>query len=853
MTHHIDIRDLQGLSSREAERRIEEEGYNELPQETQRGTFAIVVEVAKEPMFLLLVGAGLIYFLLGDLQEAAMLLFFVFVIIGITVYQERKTENALQALRTMSSPRALVIRDHSRCRIPGREVVRGDLILLSEGDRVPADSCVLESTNLLLDESLLTGESVPVRKFPVVEGKELPLQPGGEDQPVVYSGTLVVQGTGLAEVVATGHHSEIGKIGKTLSSLKEDDTQLEREIKRLVRNIAIVGLVLCGLTVLVYSLTRFDWIEGILAGITLAMAILPEEFPVVLTVFLALGAWRMSRHRVLTRKVTAIEALGAATVLCVDKTGTLTENRMSVSVLNARGTICNLPDLQEPSLPEYCHELVEYAMLASKQDPFDPMEKALLQIGMDGLAGTEHIHQGWELVEEYPLSKDLLAMSNVWRSPDGFEFIIAAKGAPEAVVDLCHCTDEQMRELTDQVQSMAGDGFRVLAAAKASFRSGSLPDGQHDFAFQFLGLIGFLDPIRQGVADALAECRSAGIRVIMITGDYPATAVKISRQIGLDTGRSSLTGQDLERLSDEDLAERLGTTSIVARAVPDQKLRIVRALKRSGNVVAMTGDGVNDAPSLKEADIGIAMGKRGTDVAREASALVLLDDAFSSIVGAIRMGRRIFDNLRKAMAYIIAVHVPIAGMSLLPIVFGWPLVLLPVHIVFLELIIDPACSVVFEAEDADPDIMKKSPRDPRDPLVNRRTLFVAMSQGAVVLAVLLALFFSAYTMGLGADESRAFTFTTIVIANLGLIFVNRSWSTTFVTTLRRPNRALWWVVVGSLFFLGLVLTQGGLRTLFGFAPLGLFDIAVALVAGLASVFWFEIAKIWFFKHDHLAG
>jgi Ca2+-transporting ATPase len=481
------------------------------------------------------------------------------------------------------------------------------------------------------------------------------------------------------------------------------------------------------------------------------------------------------------------------------------------------------------------------------------MEKALLQIGMDGLAGTEHIHQGWELVEEYPLSKELLAVSNVWRSPDGVEFIIAAKGAPEAVADLCHCTDEHMRELADQVQSMAGDGLRVLAAAKASFRSGSLPDGQHEFAFHFLGLIGFLDPVRQGVADALAECHSAGIRVIMITGDYPATAVKIARQIGLDTSGGYLTGKDLELISDGDLARRLETTSIVARAVPDQKLRIVRALRKSGNVAAMTGDGVNDAPSLKEADIGIAMGKRGTDVAREASALVLLDDAFSSIVGAIRMGRRIFDNLRKAMAYIIAVHVPIAGMSLLPIVFGWPLVLLPVHIVFLELIIDPACSVVFEAEDADPDIMKKPPRDPRDSLVNRGTLVIALSQGAVVLAVLLALFFSAYTMGLGADESRAFTFTTIVIANLGLIFVNRSWSASFVTTLRRPNRALWWVVAGSLFFLGLILTQEGLRTLFGFAPLGPFDVALALVAGLASVFWFELVKVWFLRHDHVPG
>ncbi|HZD43723.1 MAG TPA: cation-translocating P-type ATPase, partial [Methanomicrobiales archaeon] len=789
-------------------------------------------------------GAGLVYFFLGDIEEGSLLLSFVFVIIGITVYQERKTENALEALQNLSSPRALVIRDHNRQRIPGREVVRGDLILLAEGDRVPADAEVLDVINLLVDESILTGESVPVRKFPATGDRERPPQPGGEDQPFVYSGTLVVQGRGLAEVVAIGRETEIGKIGKTLSELKVDTTPLEKETNRIVRNIAIIGFLLFLVTVVVYGITRFNWIGGLLAGITLAMAILPEEFPVVLTVFLALGAWRISEKRVLTRRVTAIEALGSASVLCVDKTGTLTENRMSVAELSARGDRCDLTALDGKGIPESCHELVEYAILASKPDPFDPMEIALHTLGREYLSGTEHLHANWTLLEEYPLSRELLAMSNVWRSPDGRDYIIAAKGAPEAIGDLCHLSGEGMQRLSEEVQALAADGLRVLGVAKSSFRPGDLPQEQHVFSFAYLGLVGFLDPVRPDVPPAISECQSAGVRIIMITGDYPATAVKIASQIGLDTEEGYLTGQDLETLSAADLGSRMSGVHIVARAVPEQKLRIVTALKSTGNIVAMTGDGVNDAPALKEADIGIAMGKRGTDVAREAAALVLLDDTFSSIVAAIRMGRRIFDNLRKAMAYVIAVHVPIAGMSVLPIIFGLPLVLLPVHIVFLELIIDPSSSVAFEAEEAEPGIMDRPPRSENEPILTRRAILIALVQGGVVLAALLAAFTYLYLNGLGESEARAFTFTTIVIANLGLILVNRSWSRTLSSTLRRPNSSLWWIVLGALFFLGVVLYLPILQNLFAFAPLSGEEVALAVAIGIVSVFWFEVYKAW---------
>ncbi|MDD1666479.1 MAG: cation-translocating P-type ATPase, partial [Methanomicrobiales archaeon] len=766
---------------------------------------------------------------------------FVIVIIGITAYQEQKTEKALEALRNLSSPRALVIRDGTLLRIAGREVVRKDIMVVGEGDRVAADALLRSESNLLVDESLLTGESVPVRKA-VPRGTPAERRPGGDDQPWLYAGTLVVQGQGIAEVMDTGMGTEMGKIGKALGSVREEETRLRLETSRIVRDIALGGLLLCTLVVVVYGITRADWLHGLLAGITLAMAILPEEFPVVLTIFLALGAWRLSRQNVLTRRIPAIETLGAATVLCVDKTGTLTENRMSVARLGVAGTSFPCSPRGGDRLPEPFHELLEFAILSCKKDPFDPMEQALLRKGVDDLRGTEHLHGDWELLQEYPLSRELLAMSNVWRSPEGREYVIAAKGAPEAIADLCHLGPERQRALSAEVEGMASDGLRVIGVAKAYFTEGDLPDGQHDFPFAFLGLVGFADPVRKDVPGAVAECGTAGIRVVMITGDYPATARNIGRQIHLPEGDGVVTGAELEGADDLAVAGKIRGASIFARVVPEQKLRIVEAFKATGEVVAMTGDGVNDAPALKAAHIGIAMGRRGSDVAREASSLVLLDDNFASIVAAVRMGRRIYANLRKAMAYIISVHVPIAGLSLAPVLLGLPLILLPVHIVFLELIIDPACSVVFEAEREEPDIMRRPPRRPEDRILDRRTITLALAQGFLVLVFVLAVYFSAVSRGLPMDAVRTLTFVTIVIANLALIAVNRSWSGNVLSTLRVPNQAFWAVIGGTLFFLAVAIALPAARGVFRFAVSGPWDLALAVLAGFLSVLWFEVYK-----------
>ncbi|MBI4937157.1 MAG: cation-translocating P-type ATPase [Nitrosomonadales bacterium] len=837
--------ELRGLSQAEARARLQAEGANELPASRRRNLFGIALGVVREPMFLLLLAAGSIYLLLGDVGDALMLLGFVCAVMAITIYQEYKTERVLEALRDLTSPRALVVRDGIERRIAGREVARGDLLVLAEGDRVPADAVLVSCNDFAADESLLTGESVAVRKVAATDpmADAAVAAPGGDDLPFIYSGTLVVQGRGMARVLATGPRSKIGNIGKSLQGLAVEATPLQNEIGGLVRKLAIIGVLLSLLLMVVYSVARGDWLHGLLSGITLAMSILPEEYPVVLAVFMAMGAWRISRHQVLTRRVPTVEALGSATVLCVDKTGTLTQNRMEVQQLVAGNAAFAVSAALAP-LPEAFHELVEFAILASETAPFDPMEKAILALGTRHLADTEHLHLDWMLAHEYSLSPYLLAHSHVWRARGRDEHVVATKGAPEAVADLCHFDAAQLASLDEQVNALAAQGMRVLGVAKAGYRGKEWPGIQHDFEFEFLGLIGLADPVRPTVAAALDECHAAGIRVVMITGDYPATASAVAGQIGLEADSGSIiSGAELNRMDDAELRERIRHSNIFARMAPEQKLRLVSALKANGEVVAMTGDGVNDAPALKAAHIGIAMGARGTDVAREASALVLLDDDFASIVRAVRLGRGIFDNLRKAMAYIFAVHIPIVGLSLMPLLVGWPPVFAPVHIVFLEMIINPACSIAFEAEPAESGVMRRPPRNPQEPLFGQRTLLLSMLQGVLVLLAALAVLGYALQHDASETQARALAFSALVIGNLGLILVNRSWQHTILGTLGSRNPALWWVAGGAFAFLLLALTVPFLRAVFHFGVITPQQFALSVAAGLGSVLWFELYKL----------
>jgi Ca2+-transporting ATPase len=605
---------------------------------------------------------------------------------------------------------------------------------------------------------------------------------------------------------------------------------------------ASTGLGVCVLAALLYGLLRESWLDGVLAGLALAMSMVPEEFPVILTLFLAIGAWRIARRNVLVRRMPALEALGAVSVLCIDKTGTLTVNRMAVTALSVDGERYEVGADDPEPLPERFHRLLEFAVLASQENPFDPMERAINTLAKSRLRGTEHLHDTWVLEREYPLSRALLAMSHVWRAPRGEGWIVAAKGAPEAIVDLCHLDTAGSAAVAAETAALAERGLRVLGVAAARFGPAALPPEQHDFVFEFLGLIALSDPVRPNAPAAVAECRRAGIRTVMITGDYPATARRVASAVGLVPHDVVMTGAELARLDDRALAQRIRNVNVFARVVPEQKLRLVEAFAADGAVVAMTGDGVNDAPALRAAGIGIAMGGHGTDVAREAADLVVLDDDLASIAHAVRLGRRVYDNIRKATAYVLAMHIPIAGLALLPVALDWPLVLLPVHIVLLELIIDPTCSIAFEAEPEEPDVMDRPPRHPSDPLLARAMIAVALLQGALAFALVFTVLGLATHLGYGEARARTVTFCALVLVSLALILANRSQARSAIAMLRVPNRALAWVVGAALVVLAAGITVAPIRSLLRFAPLSTLDLLGACLTGGLALLGFESVK-----------
>jgi Ca2+-transporting ATPase len=835
-----------GLTEGEARTRLKAEGHNELPRSERRTSFRVVLEVLREPMLALLLAAGLIYVLLGDLKEAMILLIFAVMSVAITVIQEARTERVLEALRDLTSPRAQVIRGGERKRIPGREVVRGDLVVLAEGDRVPADGVILEARDLQADESLLTGESLPVGKHAAEGIPAQHLRPGGDAQPFVFSGSLVVSGSGIAQVIATGAHSEIGKIGQSLHGLQSEPPRLQQQTAALVRLCALGGAAVSVSAVLLYGLLRGAWLDAVLAGIALGMSMLPAEFPVVLAVFMAMGAWRISKARVLTRRAASIETLGSATVLCTDKTGTLTQNRMTIAELRLPdGSLLPAREADTGMIPSAFRELAAYGLLASAPDPFDPMEKAFHAFARETLQMVEGLPEiDWRLARSYGLRPDLLAMTQLWEKPNSQEFVVAAKGAPEAIARLCGLGEAEDKAIRDAVDAMASDGLRVLGIAKAMHRGEGFPRSQQGFDFTFLGLVGLADPLRPSAPDAVAECRAAGIRVVMITGDYPATARAIARQAGIDSSEV-VTGEEMHKLDDAALAQRAKTTGVFARIMPEQKLRIVQALKADGEIVAMTGDGVNDAPSLKAAHIGIAMGGRGTDVAREASSIVLLDDEFGSIVTAIRLGRRIYDNLRKAMGFIFAVHVPIAGLALLPLAFGLPIIFSPIHIAFLQMVIDPVCTLVFEAEIDERDVMLRPPRAPDTPLFSWPLIVWSVLQGALAFGFVSVVFIVALWRGMPPDEVRALVYFSLIMAVISLILVNRSFSSSLISAFRRPNPALAWILLAVVTILVLTLLWPTAAALFRFGPLHGDDLFVTVAAGGTIFLILEALKpIW---------
>jgi magnesium-transporting ATPase (P-type) len=944
----IEFGDVVGLTDEEAARRLQKDGLNEIATEKTGSILNILIGTIKEPVFILLLIGALLYIFIGDVTEGLVLLSFIIVIITIDLYQEARSSRAVEALRAMSSPRAKVLRNGVGKYISGRDVVRDDILFMLEGDIVPADAVILSANNLKIDESLLTGESVPVEK------KALGLEDAAFKNLIsdeefkhyhIYASTRVVAGRSIAQVIKTGKNTEVGQISQRLKEINLEETPLQKQTGLLVKRVGLIALICCLIVVLYYIFTPgildiFVKIkEGVLSGISLALALIPEEFPIVLTIFLALGAYRIASKNVLTRRVPTIEALGAVTVLCTDKTGTLTENKMKVAALAVfptertmkkiseefkedlvtieptrleddlcikdikkkdsngekryalqvskeecetcieecaikGGLIFKLSSIEEKfrslrernnseeiDLPYQFDILARYAVLASEPNPFDPMELAFLELADKYVWRHKElaIPKDWSILKHYELSPALPATTHVWACEDidaEKPCILSMKGAPESVLDLCHMMEREKEIVEQTTKIMADEALRVLGVAGNEIKHhhyGDLPEEQHAYKFRFLGLLGLYDPPRPESAPAIAKCRSAGIRVIMVTGDHPETAGAIAKAVGLSFGddnrdiKGIVTGPELANLKKQGRDKELlkdPAVNVISRTSPTQKLDIVNALKDAGEFVAMTGDGVNDAAALKSSNVGIAMGARGTDVAREAADLVLVQDDFASITDAIEQGRRIFDNIRKAMMFIIAVHVPIVLLSIVPLFMGYSGFLAPVHIVLLELIIDPACTLVFENEPADADIMLRPPRKIDTPIIPRRGFGVSLLQGAVIGLCLLGFMFILTVIFPGCPMIflRTATMLALIVANLTLILTNRSMKLNFIRLITIKNRMFWILVVFVIIISVLIFGIPALTGLFQFTPLPLNIILLSILIGFGSVLWIEAIK-----------
>lgn len=819
--------EFKGLTSNEVRILQEKYGFNQLIKEEKLNPIKKFFYVFKEPMFLLLIIAASVYFILGEPREGIIMLVFVLFVVGITFVQEWKTEKSMRALKDLTSPQVMVLRNGRREVIKSFELVPGDIIYLTEGDRIPADCEVLQVSNFSVDESILTGESEPVYKIPIKMYSE------NNDywkKNILYAGTLSIFGKCTAKVKLTGVNTEYGKIGKAISETKEGLTPLQKKIGILVKRLIITGLILCCLVVGVSYLYNGDILQSILAGVSLAMAIIPEEFPVILTIFLSMGAYRLAKNNTLMRKVSAVETLGSTTVLCVDKTGTITENRMSVTKVYSNEHIRSIKDFNEK-------ELSDLLVLACEKDPYDPMEKAIINIAKIN-SDISKLYN-YELVKKFSFDSKTKRMANVYKINE--KNYIAVKGAAETVLSLCDLSENDLVKVKQAIDEMADMGLRVLALASGN--SVEVREDLNEYTLEFKGLIGLQDPPKEGIDESIALCRNAGIRVVMITGDYSKTAIAIGKQIGLSLTNNSITGEIIDECSDEELSELVKECDVFSRVIPEHKMKIIKALKNNGEIVAMTGDGVNDAPALKNADIGIAMGKRGTEVAKEAAHMILMDDNFTTIVKAVKDGRRVFDNIRKAIVYTLIIHIPIAAVALFAPMFNLPQLLLPMHIMILELIIDPTCSIIFEGEPSEPYIMEQPPRSPSEPLLTKELTIKVILQG---ITMFLATFLSFHVLidsGSSVEYARSFSLIVLIIANVILVLVNRSNSEYLFKLFNKGQNSKRVLINGvALIMLFAIIYIPFLQALFQTAFIGGDMLVLAITIGSVSTGWWELVK-----------
>lgn len=824
------VQQVKGLSETEAAARLARFGPNLIRQPRSRTLPHIIRDTLREPMFLLLLGAAALYLLIGDLAEGLFLSGGAILALALVIVQEARSEQALRALNALAEPKARVLREGRIRWLPARELVPGDLVLLSEGVRVPVDAILVDGDALQLDESTLTGESAPVAKKPDPGPAPGLSQPGDELSASLFAATLVVRGNGIARVERTGSHTEVGRIGVRLGMISEKPTLMQRDVRKLIGRIGILAMAFCAVVAVAYGLVRHDWLFGAISGLTLAISLIPEEFPMVLMIFMGLGALRLARRNILVRRSAVIETLGATDLLCVDKTGTITENRMSLRYLWLNGKLRDLlTDAHSGA-----ESLLRSAQRASTAHAHDPMDGAINAIVPPSAEKP---------LRTYPLSPELLAFVQVWRSASG-SVIYSAKGAHDALLPLCRETPDAIERARDAAQELAARGVRVLAVAEAEFATDPRADPK-DIRYGFAGLLGFEDPVRSDVPSAIREAARAGVSVAMITGDYPATAKAIASAAGIDISSGVMGGDELE-----DVLLVPGKVRVFARIKPEQKLRLVEAFREQGHIVSMTGDGVNDAPALAAADVGIAMGLRGTDVAREASDLILLDDRFSSIIGGIALGRRIFANLRRAMTYITAVHIPVAGLALLPLVLGLPPMFYPMHVVLLELLFDPLCSIVFEGEPGEEDAMARPPRPANEPLFGLRQAALAIVQGTVLLAAVLGYYWWLQDGGVASEFARTSAFIALVAGQLTLAVANGSPAGRLFS---REHVPFWTIVTAAMLVLGIALTAPFFLHLLRFSAPTLASLFESACLGLVAGGWSGVLLRPVARHRALIG
>ncbi|WP_394870432.1 cation-translocating P-type ATPase [Clostridium butyricum] len=818
---------LGGLNSEEVEKLQKKYGMNELVSQEKPNMLKKFLGVFKEPMFLLLLIAATVYFLLGAPKDGAIMLVFVGFVASITFIQEWKTEKTMNALKDLTSPKVNTLRNGKNILIKSTELVPGDVVFLSEGERIPADCIVLEPSNFSVDESILTGESEYVMKVSTTQSEK---STDYWKKDILYAGTLCVFGKCTAIVKFTGINTEYGKIGKAISEAKDEPTPLQKKVSILVKNIAIAGVILCISVMVASYFYSFDILNSILSGISLAMAIIPEEFPVVLTVFLSMGAYRLAKNNTLMRKISAVETLGSATVLCVDKTGTITQNKMKVKSIYSDGGIFNNEDLKN-------QELSDLMVLSCEKDPYDPMEKAILEAA--NLSQLETVYK-YDLSKKIAFDSKTKRMANIYIKDN--KYYVAVKGSAETVLGLCNLDKQTMDEINIEIDKMASNGLRVLALADCT--SEEVYEDLECYELTFKGLVGLQDPPKEGVEEAIKLCKKAGIRVVMITGDYSKTAMAIGEEIGLKFTDKVIVGNEIDSLSENELCEVVKSCDVFSRVIPEQKMKIVKALKKNGEIVAMTGDGVNDAPALKSADIGIAMGQRGTEVAKEAADMILMDDNFTTIVKSVKDGRRVYDNIRKAMVYILIIHIPIAAMAMFAPLFNLPPLLLPMHIMLLELIIDPTCSIVFEGEPAEANIMENHPRSPQEPLLTRSLTIKVVLQGIIMFLAAFMPFHYMIDLGISSEYARSFSLINFIVANVTLVLVNRS-NTELLYHLIKEKGSKVRLIVNSMALI-MVFAIVYIPILNGFfrtEKIGIYPLIIAIVLGFISTGWWEIVKI----------